>query len=125
MILHVLHIKFRDDVSEADREAWLDEARKMKDVTAVCVVGQKVNDQNGYTHTYCVGYEDTQGMERYLAKPGHHELVSRFTEIVEKFTTDDFSDDMDPALGDTLAKMLADWMTPKPELAAKIGSLQS
>lgn len=123
MILHVLHIKFRDDVSEADRESWLDEARQMKDVTALCVVGQKINDQNGFTHTYCVGYEDIQGMELYLAKPGHHELVARFAEIAEKFTADDFSDDLDPTLGDTLAKMLADWMAPKPELASEIRAL--
>lgn len=124
MIFHTLHFKFNDDVSQQAQDDLLADLRAVKDVV-LCVVGQKIGDQDGYTHTYCVAYDNVKGMEKYLVQPGHRELVSRFADIVEKFTTVDFSDDLDPTLGDTLSGMLDEWMAPVPDLAARLESLQA
>lgn len=125
MLFHVLRMKFRDDASEADVEALLAEMRQVKD-TAVCCIGQDMDlAQDGFTHVYCVGFVDTAQFEKYMTQPGHREMVGRSADLMERFRTIDFSDDMDPALGQWMIDALTNWMKPAPELAARLEALQT
>lgn len=123
MLFHVLRMKFWDDASQEDIDALIAEMREVKD-TAITCVGQDVDlAGDGFTHVYSVAFEDTDQFELYLTQPGHREMVAKSAELMERFRTIDFSDDMDPGLGEWMTRTLDTWMEPAPELSARLRAL--
>lgn len=124
MLFHVLRMKFRDDASQEDIDALIAEMKEVKD-TAVTCVGQDVDlAQDGFTHVYCVGFTGPDQFEKYMTQPGHREMVARSADLMERFRTIDFSDDMDPGIGDWMLNALMTWMEPTPDLSARLQALQ-
>ncbi|AYF73554.1 Dabb family protein [Nocardia yunnanensis] len=103
MIVHVLRFRFREETTDAQRDAVLAAMRRTAAVESVnfSTVGQNLGDPaDGLTHAYCVGIADLDALERYLHDPVHlagdPEIVPHFAKLV---IGPDLSDDPDPELG--------------------------
>ncbi len=74
MIVNLLRFRFRDDVTDDEREAVLAAMRRTAGVESAAfgTVGRDLGDPaDGFTHAYCVGIEDLAALERYMHDPVH------------------------------------------------------
>ena len=92
MMSHVVLMKPRADLSDADRTAFLDAfdraTREIPTVRAVRV-GRRVRVGAGYEQTSpdidyvaMIDFDDLDGLQTYLRHPAHQELGKRFGEVM-------------------------------------------
>ena len=79
MIEHLVILKFREDATLDQVNAFLTAAKALKGKVEGVVdltVGQNFTDRSkGYTHGVCVRFEDKAALERYLPHPEHVAVV--------------------------------------------------
>lgn len=108
MIVNILRFSFKDGTTEEEKAEVLAAMRRTStvDSAAYGTVGQDLRlPDDGFTHTYCVGVEGLDALERYMHDPVH--LAGDFVII--------------PHLGRLSALRLSD--DPDPELSAKVMAL--
>jgi hypothetical protein len=106
MIVNLLRFRFRDDVTEAGREAVLDAMRKTASVESAAfgTVGRDLGDPaDGFTHAYCVGVENLDALERYLYDPVHLAGDDVILPSLARLSAVRFTDDDDPETGAKIA----------------------
>ncbi|WP_290052154.1 Dabb family protein [Amycolatopsis solani] len=105
MIVNLLRFRFRDDVTEAERDTVLEAMRRTAGVESAAfgTVGRDLGDPaDGFTHAYCVGVPDLAALERYLHDPVHLAGDDVILPSLARLSAVRFTDDADP---DTGAKM--------------------
>jgi hypothetical protein len=127
MIVHALRFAFREGTTDEQRARVLELMRTTSSLESVTFgsVGQSIGDPSaGYTHAYCVGFEDLAALERYLYDPVHlagdPEIVPHFAKL---HVGPELSDDMDPELGAKIAAMHDRKMATVPDFAQLMNSI--
>jgi len=88
MISHLVLMKPRRDLSDADRRAFVDAfERAVRDIDTVraVYVGRRVRHGAGYEQTSpdvdfvaVINFDDLDGLQAYLRHPAHQDLGARF-----------------------------------------------
>ncbi|RSD11795.1 Dabb family protein [Amycolatopsis eburnea] len=102
MIVNLLRFRFRDDVTEDEREAVLEAMRRTAGVESAAfgTVGRDLGDPaDGFTHAYCVGVEDLAALERYMHDPVHLAGDDVILPRLARLSAVRFTDDEDPETG--------------------------
>lgn len=101
MIAHVVLMKPRPDLSDADRQAFVDAferaVREIPTVRAV-YIGRRVRHGAGYEQTSIdaadfiasINFADLDGLQAYLRHPAHQELGTRFGQAMASALVYDF-----------------------------------
>lgn len=100
MLLHVVLIKPRDDLSAADRAGFVaafeHAVRTIPTVRGVRV-GRRVRHGAGYEasapdadHAAIIEFDDLHGLQAYLRHPAHEELGARFGQSLSSALVFDF-----------------------------------
>lgn len=101
MIAHVVLMKPRPDLSDADRRSFVDAfERAVRDIPTVrgVYVGRRVRHGAGYEQTSpdaadyvaSINFEDLDGLQAYLRHPAHAELGARFGQSMRAALVYDF-----------------------------------
>jgi len=82
MVEHLVILKFKTDATEEQVNAFMENARGLKDKIEGVVnfsVGENFTDRSqGYTHGVCVRFKDRAALEHYLPHPDHQEVVQNY-----------------------------------------------
>ncbi|WP_372666380.1 Dabb family protein [Amycolatopsis kentuckyensis] len=109
MIVNLLRFRFRDDVTEAGRDAVLAAMRRTAGVESAAfgTVGRDLGDPaEGYTHAYCVGVPDLAALERYLHDPVHLAGDDVILPSLARLSAVRFTDDADPETGAKMGELV-------------------
>jgi hypothetical protein len=100
MLLHVVLMKPRGDLSSADRAAFVDAfERAVRTIPTVrsVKVGRRVRHGAGYEastpdadHAAIIEFDDVAGLQTYLRHPAHEELGARFGQSLSSAMVFDF-----------------------------------
>jgi hypothetical protein len=122
MIVHLLRFSFHPETTEEQKTEVLTLMRRTASVESVSfsTVGQNLGDASeGFTHGYCVGFEDLDALERYLYDPVHLEgdprIIPHFAKIA---IGPDVSDQPDPDLREKIMALHEAKLARYPEWAA-------
>ena len=93
MISHIVLMKPRADLADADRHAFVDAfERAVRDIDLVRAVhvGRRVRHGAGYEATSpdvdfvaVINFDDLAGLQAYLRHPAHQELGARFGQAMQ------------------------------------------
>jgi hypothetical protein len=126
MIVNLLRFRFRDDVTEGDREAVLEAMRRTAGVESAAfgTVGRDLGDPTeGYTHAYCVGVEDLAALERYLHDPVHLAGDDVILPSLARLSAVRFTDDADPATGAKIAALHRAKLAKYPQWERQVNAI--
>jgi hypothetical protein len=101
MVLHVVLMKPRGDLSADDRVAFVDAfERAVRTIPTVrsVKVGRRVRHGAGYEtaapdtadHAAIIEFDDVAGLQTYLRHPAHEELGARFSQSLSSALVFDF-----------------------------------
>ncbi|HZT76464.1 MAG TPA: Dabb family protein [Vicinamibacterales bacterium] len=93
MISHLVLMKPRADLSDADRRAFVDAfERAVRDIPTVrgVSIGRRVRHGAGYEQTApdvdfvaIIEFDDVDGLQAYLRHPAHQDLGARFGQAMQ------------------------------------------
>ena len=89
MIRHCVFFRYRDDVSEAERNAIhsdLEALRKVVQGMGKVLCGQNVSPEpfsNGYVHGFTIDFSDTIARDAYLVHELHQKAGARLVAAIE------------------------------------------
>jgi len=82
MVEHLVILKFKEDSTPEQIDAFVEKARGLKDKIEGVVdlsVGANYTDRSqGFTHGVCVRFTDKAALEHYLPHPDHQEVVQNY-----------------------------------------------
>jgi hypothetical protein len=120
VIVNILRFTFRDETTEEEKAEVLAAMRRTAAVESASfsAVGQDLGDPaEGYTHAYCAGVADLAALERYMYDPVHLDGDFAIIPHLARLSAVRLSDDMDPALGETITAMHLRKVATYPEWA--------
>ena len=92
MIAHVVLMKPRAEMSDADRGAFIDafeHAVRTIDTVRAVYIGRRVRHGAGYEQTSpdidfiaSINFDDLDGLQAYLRHPAHQQLGARFSQAM-------------------------------------------
>ena len=102
MVTHVVLMKPRPDLSDADRQAFIDAFdRAMREISTIrgVRIGRRVLHGAGYEQgapamdfVASIDFDDLAGLQTYLRHPAHDELGARFGDSIGSALVYDFKE---------------------------------
>ncbi|MFF1697069.1 Dabb family protein [Streptomyces sp. NPDC058257] len=128
MIVNILHFSFKDGTTEEEKAEALAAMRRTSTVESASygTVGQDLRlPDDGFTHTYCVGVEDLDALERYMHDPVH--IAGDFVIIprLGRLSAHRLSDDLDPEMGSKVTALHERKVAKYPEWGQLLDSIPS
>lgn len=126
MIVNVLRIRFKDDVTAEERDEVLAVMRRTASLESVAfgVVGADLGDPaEGFTHSYLAAIPDLAALERYMHDPVHLAGDELILDKLAKLSAVRFSDDGDPDIGKAVYALHIRKTELYPEWAARIDEI--
>jgi hypothetical protein len=126
MIVNLLRIRFKPDVTVEEQEEVLAVMRRTASLESVAfgAVGADFgNPADGFTHSYLAAIPDIDALERYMHDPVHLSGDEQILGKLEKMSAVRFSDDRDPGIGKAVYDVAAGKMAKYPEWARRIDEL--
>jgi Stress responsive A/B Barrel Domain len=126
MIINLLRIRFKDDVTTEEREEVLAVMRRTASLESVAfgAVGADLGDPSeGFTHSYLAAIPDLASLERYMHDPVHLAGDEVNLDKLAKMSAVRFSDDGDPEIGKAVYDLHVRKTELYPEWAARIDEI--
>jgi hypothetical protein len=126
MIINLLRIRFKDEVTAEERDEVLAVMRRTASLESVAfgAVGADLGDPaEGFTHSYLAAIPDLASLERYMHDPVHLAGDEAILDKLAKLSAVRFSDDGDPEIGKAVYDLHLRKTELYPEWAVRIDEL--